>query len=291
MLKRNVYRLKLPARTLELGRRTLLMGVLNVTPDSFSDGGKYFSAEAAVARAFQLQLAGADILDIGGESTRPGAAAVSTKEELNRVLPVLEALRGKLAIPISLDTQKAAVAEAGISAGAEIVNDVSGLRHDADLGGVVSRSGAALILMHMRGTPATMQRGPFARHVMRDVTKGLRAAIARARAAGIGRSKILLDPGIGFGKTFEQNCELLARLPQLARMGYPLVVGPSRKAFIGWLLAGKRKHHQWPADRRCWGTAATVTAAILGGAHIVRVHDVGEMAEVARVADGIASLQ
>ena len=285
---RKRYRLRLPSRTLLLGRRTLLMGVLNVTPDSFSDGGLYLDPQSAIARALALERAGADILDIGGESTRPGAAPVSAGDEWRRVLPVLEGLRGKLRIPISLDTQKAAVAEAGIAAGAEIINDVSALRTDPKLADVVRRHRVALVLMHMRGAPGTMQEGPFARDVMHDVLAGLRAAIGRARRAKIDRSRVVIDPGIGFGKSFEQNCELLARLPELARLDYPLLVGTSRKAFIGWLLAGKKKDRSAPADRRLWGTAATVVASILGGAHIVRVHDVAEMAEVARVADAVA---
>jgi dihydropteroate synthase len=289
MPSRRRYRLRLPTRTLELGPRTLLMGVLNVTPDSFSDGGRYFDPQAAIERALEMERAGADILDIGGESTRPGAAPVSAAEELNRVLPVLQGLRGKLGIPISLDTQKAAVAEAGIAAGAEIINDVSALRSDPALGEVVRRHRVALVLMHMRGTPGTMQQGPFARDVMRDVTTGLRAALARARHAKIDRARLLLDPGIGFGKSYEQNCELLQRLPELARLGYPLVVGTSRKAFIGWLLGGKKKDESWPPDKRMWGTAATVVASILGGAHIVRVHDVAEMAQVTRVADALVA--
>jgi dihydropteroate synthase len=299
MLSRKRYRLQLPSRTLDLGPRTLLMGVLNITPDSFSDGGRYFEPQAAIVRALEMEHAGADIVDVGGESTRPGAAPITAAEELDRVLPVLEGLRGKLNIPISLDTQKAAVAEAGIAAGAEIINDVSALRSDPTLAEVVRKHRAGLVLMHMRGTPGTMQHGPFARDVMRDVTVGLRAAIARARRskrdracrAGIDRARILLDPGIGFGKSYQQNCELLQRLPELARLGYPLVVGTSRKAFIGWLLAGKMKDQSWPANNRLWGTAATVTASILGGAHIVRVHDVAEMAQVARVADALAAAQ
>ena len=289
MFPRKRYRLRLPSRTLILGERTLLMGVLNVTPDSFSDGGRYFDPQSAIARALELERAGADILDIGGESTRPGAAPVSAEQELARVLPVLAGLRGRLRIPVSLDTQKAAVAEAGISAGAEIINDVSALRSDPALGEVARRHRVALVLMHMRGTPGTMQQGPFARNVLRDVTTGLRAALARARRAKIDSSRLLLDPGIGFGKSYQQNCELLAHLRELARLDYPLVVGTSRKAFIGWLLGGKMKDASWPAEKRLWGTAATVAAAILGGAHIVRVHDVAEMAQVARVADAITA--
>jgi dihydropteroate synthase len=287
MLTRKRFRLRLPTRTLDLGPRTLIMGVLNVTPDSFSDGGRFFDSQIAIAQALEMERCGADIIDIGGESTRPGAKAVSAAQELDRVLPVLHGLRGKLRIPISLDTQKAAVAEAGLAAGAEIINDVSSLRSDPALGEIVRKHRAALLLMHMRGAPGTMQQGPFARDVMRDVTAGLRAAIARARRAKISPAHLLIDPGIGFGKSYEQNCELLRRLPELAKLGCPLVVGTSRKAFIGWLLAGRHQKQSLPSDERLWGTAATVAASILGGAHIVRVHDVAEMVQVARVVDAL----
>ena len=262
------------------------MGVLNVTPDSFSDGGKFFTVDAAVRRALEMEKAGADILDIGGESTRPGSKGISTEEELRRVLPVMKQLRGRLKIPISIDTQKAVVAEAAAEAGAEIINDVSALRMDPKIAGVARRHGLPIILMHMRGEPRTMQKGPFARDVMRDVVRGLRAAAARARKAGIAKSQIVLDPGIGFGKSYQQNCELLARLPELARLGYPLLVGTSRKAFIGAILGSAKR--PLPAEKRMWGTAAAVATSILGGAHIVRVHDVAEMAQVARIADAIA---
>jgi dihydropteroate synthase len=270
-----------------LGEHTLVMGVLNVTPDSFSDGGEYLDARSAVARALLLERAGADLLDIGGESTRPGSALVSAEEELARVLPVLLALRGMLRIPISIDTRKAAIAEAAIAAGARIINDVSALRFDPAMGEVARRRRVPIILMHMRGEPGTMQKGKFARDVFRDVSSGLRAAVARARRAGIARSHIVLDPGIGFGKSCRQNLELLANLPRLATLGFPLLVGTSRKAFLGATLGSA--HSPAPPDQRIWGTAATVTAAILGGAHIVRVHDVAEMAQVARVADAVAA--
>jgi len=273
--------MRLATRTLVLGERTLVMSVLNVTPDSFSDGGMYLDAEAAARRAVEMEAAGADIIDIGGESTRPGSEPVSVETELARVLPVVERLRGRLKIPISIDTQKARVAEAALAAGAEIVNDVSALRTDPALAAVVRRARAALVLMHIRGRPKSMQRGPFARDVMADVTRGLREALERARAAGIPRGRILLDPGIGFGKSVEQNCELLARLPELARLGCPLVVGTSRKSFLGKIAGGGTE------DGRIWGTAASVTASVLGGAHIVRVHDVAEMRLVVRVADAI----
>jgi dihydropteroate synthase len=280
--QRKRFRLHLAGRTLALGERTLVMGVLNVTPDSFSDGGLYLDAEAAVGRALEMEAAGADIIDVGGESTRPGSEPVSTETELARVLPAVERLRGRLKIPISIDTQKAAVAEAALEAGAEMVNDVSALRTDPALAAVVRRADAALVLMHMRGRPKTMQRGPFARGVMADVTRGLREALGRARAAGIARDRILLDPGIGFGKSVAQNCELLARMPELARLGCPLVVGPSRKSFLAKLMGDGTE------DNRRWGTAAAVTAAVLAGAHVVRVHDVAEMVLVVRVADAIA---
>lgn len=287
MIHRKNFRLKLRSRALVLGPRTLLMGVLNVTPDSFSDRGKYSTVARAAEAALGMQRAGADILDIGAESTRPGSREISVAEELARLLPVLEALRGRLKIPISVDTRKAAVAEVAIGAGAEILNDVSGLRHDPRLSEVAARYRVPLILMHMRGTPETMQNLAFAKDVLRDVTAGLRRSIAVARRAGVAKSEIILDPGIGFGKSFAQNYELLAKLPLLAKFGYPLLVGTSRKGFIGKTLASKIGKPASPR-RRLWGTAATVTACILNGAHIVRVHDVSEMAQVCRVADEIA---
>jgi dihydropteroate synthase len=287
LFQRRKFRLKLPQRTLLLGERTLVMGVLNVTPDSFSDGGRFSTVYEAVKQAFTMEKAGADILDIGGESTRPGSGGVAAQEELQRVLPVMERLRGKLKIPISIDTQKAAVAEAAAKAGAEIINDVSALRTEPAIADVARRYKLPVILMHMRGEPQTMQKLPFTRDVMRDVTRGLRAAVRRARKAGIARSQIILDPGIGFGKSYAQNCELLARLPELAELGYPLLVGTSRKAFIGAILGSAK--NPLPAEKRLWGTAATVVASILGGAHIVRVHDVAQMAQVARIADAVVS--
>jgi dihydropteroate synthase len=281
MLCRKKFSLRLPSGTLSLGERTLIMGVLNVTPDSFSDGGLFLDASAAAARALEIERAGADILDIGGESTRPGAEPVSAQVELQRILPVLEKLHGRLKIPISVDTSKAEVAEAAAAAGAQILNDVTALRRDPRLAEVARRRKLPLVLMHMRGEPRTMQKGPFARDVLRDVAAGLRLAVTRARRAGIPRSQLILDPGIGFGKTFEQNFELLGRLPELARLGFPLLVGASRKKFIAEALGGA------PANGRQWGTAAAVTASILQGAHIVRVHDVAEMLQVARLADAV----
>jgi dihydropteroate synthase len=288
MLRRRQFRLRLPSRTLVLGERTLILGVLNVTPDSFSDGGQYFDREAATARALDLERSGADLLDIGGESTRPGATPISAQEELSRLLPVLEALRGKLRIPISVDTQKAEVAEAALAAGAQLLNDVSALCTDPRLAEIARRARVPVILMHMHGTPGTMQKGPFAHNVLRDVMSGLRSALTRARRAGLAKSQILLDPGIGFGKSHAQNFELLSRLPELASLGCPIVVGTSRKAFLGAALA-RPGEPPLPPTERLLGTAATVTAAILGGAHIVRVHDVAELARVVRLADAIAA--
>jgi dihydropteroate synthase len=283
MIQRKKFTLKLRTRMLALGEHTLIMGVLNVTPDSFSDGGRFFSVEDAVKHALAMQRAGADLIDVGGESTRPGSEGVAATEELRRLLPVLQALRGKLKIPISIDTRKASVAEIALGAGAEIINDVSGLKHDPRVAGVAARHQAPLILMHMRGEPRTMQKAGFARDVMKDVIAGLHASIAKARKAGVRAAQIVVDPGIGFGKSFEQNYEVLRRLPELARLGYPLMVGTSRKGFLGVTLASGRKRSG--TDERMWTTAATVAASILGGAHIVRVHDVAEMAQVSRAAD------
>lgn len=281
MNPRAIFRWRLPRRTLVLGKRTLIMGVLNVTPDSFSDGGEFLQPEAAVKRALAMQKAGADILDIGGESTRPGSLGVSAGEELRRVLPVIKALRGRLRIPLSVDTRKAEVADSAAQAGAEIVNDVTAFRADPEMTRVAHRRRLGVILMHMRGNPRSMQRQPFASSALRDVSTGLREAARRANSAGVLRSRIVLDPGIGFGKSFRQNYELLAQLSALARLGYPLLVGTSRKSFLGKTLRGA------PPQARIWGNAATVAASILAGAHIVRVHDVAEMAQVALVADEV----
>lgn len=283
MITRKKFRLRVGGRTIVLGERTLVMGVLNVTPDSFSDGGKFFRAADAVKAALAMQRAGADILDIGAESTRPGSTGISAEEELGRLLPVLRGLRGRLKIPISIDTQKASVAETALDAGAEMLNDISGLKQDPKIAGVAARFGVPIVLMHMRGTPRTMQKKPWAKDVLKDVSAGLRESVAIARRAGVHKSQIILDPGIGFGKSFAQNYELLAKLSSLARLGYPLIVGTSRKGFLGATLA--RNGKPLPSGERMWGTAATVAASILQGAHIVRVHDVEEMVQVAKVTD------
>jgi dihydropteroate synthase len=282
-LGRKTFRLKLPSGTLVLGERTLVMGVLNVTPDSFSDGGEFLQPARAIEHALAIERAGANLLDVGGESTRPGSAETPASVELERILPVLEALRGRLKIPVSVDTRRSTVAEIALRAGAQLINDVSGLKSDPRIAEVAARRCVPLILMHMRGEPRTMQAGGFARDVMRDVMQGLRQSAAIARKAGVAKSQIVLDPGIGFGKSFAQNYELLEKLPQLARLGYPLMVGTSRKSFLGATLV--RDGKPAPPEGRIWGTAATVTASILNGAHIVRVHDFAEMVQVARVAD------
>ena len=285
MIHRKTFHLRLRSGVLKLGERTLVMGVLNVTPDSFSDGGKFFEVKRAVQHALAMQGDGADIIDIGAQSTRPGSVGVSSAEELRRLLPVLEALRDKRKIPISVDTQKSAVAELALGAGAEIVNDISGLRSDPELARVAAEHGAPLILMHMRGTPRTMQQGRFARDVMRDVISGLRKSIATAKKFGVKRTQIVIDPGIGFGKSYAQNYELLAKLPDLAKLGCPLMAGTSRKGFLGATLTKEGKSA--PADERTFATAATVAASILNGAHIVRVHDVAEMKQVALTMDAL----
>lgn len=285
MVQRKIFQIKLPRRTLTLGQSTLVIGVLNVTPDSFSDGGLFLGTGAAVSRALQMEKDGADIVDVGGESTRPGSKPVPAAEQMRRILPVIEKLRGQLKIPLSIDTSSAYVAEAAAEAGAEIVNDVTGLRGDAQIAEVARRRKIGLILMHMHGEPLTMQKKPFARYVMRDVTAGLRHAVVVARRAGVARSRIILDPGIGFGKTYAQDYELIARLGEFARLGFPLLVGTSRKKFIGRVLDGR------PTAERVFGTAATVVACILNGAHMVRVHDVAEMVQVARVTDAVLSPQ
>ena len=279
------FRLRLRSRTLRLGERTLVMGVLNVTPDSFSDGALYLNPKRAIAQARAMERAGADLIDIGGESTRPGSYGISAEEELWRVLPVLKGLRKRLRIPISIDTSKAEVAEAALAAGAEMINDITGLRADARLAEVARRHRVPLVLMHIRGTPATMQKLPPARNIWRELERGLAWSVRQALRAGVRRSQLLIDPGIGFGKTAEQNYEILRGLTRLKKFRLPILIGTSRKSFIGKVLDNA------PPEKRLWGTAATVAASILGGAHIVRVHDVAEMAQVARVTDAVLDKQ
>ncbi len=276
-MARKRYEWKLRSRTLQLGDRTLILGVLNVTPDSFSDGGKYLDPDRAFARAIELEEQGADIVDIGAESTRPGSPRISQAEELRRLVPVLKRLRDKLTVPISVDTYKAAVAERALELGAEIINDPSGLTFDPQLAKVVARYDAGLILNHMRGNPETWAKLPPLPDVMGTILHDLDAAVHRARRAGIERTQIVVDPGIGFGKRKEQNSEILARLHELARLDLPILVGPSRKSFLA----------QRTERETVFATASAVAAAILGGAHLVRVHDVVEMRAAATVADAI----
>ena len=271
-----------------IGQRTLIMGILNVTPDSFSDGGQFFTVDSAVVHAEQMIAEGADIIDVGGESTRPGGEPVSIEDEIKRVVPVIAALTKRVDTPISVDTTKSEVARAALDAGAAIVNDISALRFDFYVADAVARAGAGLVLMHSRGTPATMHRLPPVADIMEEVTHSLRASINMAERRGVKRESIVIDPGIGFGKSQEQNLELIAKLARLiaAFPDYPLLIGTSRKSFIGRLLA-EENGTPAPAEDRLHGTMATITAAILHGAHIVRVHDVKAALETIRVAESI----
>jgi dihydropteroate synthase len=270
-------------RSLPIGERTLIMGVLNVTPDSFSDGGEFFSPEKAVEHAEQMIAEGVDIIDVGGESTRPGGEPITPEEERARVVPVIAALAKRSATPISIDTTKSEVARAALDAGAAIVNDISALRFDFYVADEVARKGAGLVLMHSRGTPATMHRLPPVADIIAEVTSSLRSSINMAERRGVRRESLVIDPGIGFGKSQEQNVELIAKLDQVTNAfpDLPLLIGTSRKSFIGKVLDGL------PADQRLYGTLATITAAILRGADIVRVHDVKATVETVRLADAV----
>ncbi len=277
-MARGPYTWKLKSRDLQLGGRTLIVGVLNVTPDSFSDGGKHLDPDRAFARALELEEQGADIIDIGAESTRPGSARVPEAEEKRRLIPVLKRLREKLAVPISVDTYKSGVADNALKLGAEIINDPSGLTIDPELARVAAMHGAGLILNHMRGLPENWAKLPPLPDVMGTILHDLEAAVHRAVRAAVERSRIVIDPGLGFGKRGAQNTEILARLGELARLHLPVLAGPSRKSFLA----------QRTEEGTRFATAAAVTAAILGGAHLVRVHDVAQMRAVVAVADAIS---
>jgi dihydropteroate synthase len=279
---RKQYTLRAGDWVIELGGRTQVMGILNVTPDSFSDKGLFFDPKAAVERAWQIAEEGADILDIGGESTRPGSLGVSVGEELRRVLPILESLTSgrRYPIPISVDTSKSEVAKAALAAGASIINDIASLQKDPAIGVEAAKHGAALVLMHMRGEPNTMQSMPPSENIFRDIEVWAQEAVARAQSSGVSSDKIVLDPGIGFGKTAAQNFEIIRNLDRLAAAGFPILVGTSRKSFIGSII-------KKPASELVLGTGATVAASIIYGAHMVRVHDVAAMREVADVTDAI----
>ena len=271
------YHWKLKHREMILGNRTLLVGVLNVTPDSFSDGGLYADPDRAFARAIELEEQGADIVDIGAESTKPGSQRISEAEELRRLVPVLKRLRGKLTVPISVDTYKSGVAEKALEYGAEIINDPTGLLLDLALAKVAAKHDAGLIINHMRGTPETWAKLPPLKNLMRSIAIDLEAAVHRSRQSGVQKHQLVIDPGLGFGKRREQNAEIIARLGELRSFDLPILVGPSRKSFL-------RKED---ADATEFATAAAVTACILNGAHMVRVHDVQAMKNVVEVADAI----
>jgi dihydropteroate synthase len=279
-LARRQYHIPLRGAEVLLGGRTLVMGILNVTPDSFSDGGRLAGSEAAIARGLALFEEGADWVDVGGESTRPGAQRVESSEEARRVVPVIEGLRRRGGGPLSVDTTRAAVARAALDSGADLVNDVSGLGYDPGMAPLLAARDVPAVLMHLRGPFESMHRDPAYRDVMGEVGAELGAALARAEQAGVRRERLLVDPGLGFSKTAEHSLEALRRLAELAALDRPILVGPSRKSFIGRLLDA-------PVERRLMGTAAAVAAAVLLGAHVVRVHDVREMVEVVRVADAV----
>jgi dihydropteroate synthase len=281
MNHRQRYTVPLPGgRSLELGGRTLVMGILNVTPDSFADGGVRFDAQRAIADGLQMIADGADLLDVGGESTRPGAEPLDSAEELRRVLPVVEQLAASGAL-VSIDTYKAVVAREALARGAAIVNDISSLHFDRELGPVVAGTGAAIVLMHNRGRSTEMYRYAEYEDVPAEIAAELRLAVARATDAGIGIESIILDPGLGFAKRARHSYEALAHLDALAALERPILSGPSRKSFLKDAVGDKA-----PGDRE-WGTAAAVAASVLLGAHIVRVHAVREMVDVVRVADRI----
>jgi dihydropteroate synthase len=280
---RRRFSLPLPdGRTLALGERTLIMGVINVTPDSFSDGGQLLDAQRAIDAGVQMVADGADLLDVGGESTRPGAEPLGEHEERRRVLPVIEGLSARVTVPISIDTYKPAVADAALRVGASIVNDISGLRYEPDLAGVVARNRAIIVLMHTRGRSRDMYREADYHDVVDEVLDELRESVAFATGAGIPADCVIADPGLGFAKEASHTYEALARLDEFSELGRPLLVGPSRKRFLTRALGG-----EVPASGRDWATAAAVAAAVLAGAHIIRVHAVREMAQVARVSDEI----
>jgi len=262
--------------------KPLLMGVLNVTPDSFSDGGRYLDLDAAVTQACAMVEQGADLLDIGAESSRPGSDPVGPDEEIRRLIPVVKEVCRRVSVPVSIDTTKARVARLALAAGASIINDISALRFDPQMGAVVAEAGAGLVLMHMQGTPKTMQQAPLYGDVVQDVRRFFLERMQAAGESGIGSEQILLDPGIGFGKNLSHSLTVLARLDALASLGRPILVGVSRKAFIGQVL-------DRPVGDRVMGTAAAVAVAVLRGARVLRVHDVGPMRDVIRMVDAIQS--
>ena len=282
---RSDYKINCRGNILDLGSRTHIMGILNVTPDSFSDGGLYNDTAKACVRAREMAAQGADVIDIGGESTRPGAEPLSEEEELRRIIPIIKHLTAELTVPISVDTYKAAVAKKALAAGASIVNDISGLRFSSDMAKVAADYGAAVVIMHIKGTPRDMQQNPVYDDVVVDVMSYLEDGIAIAVKAGVDREKILIDPGIGFGKTLEHNLTLLNRLDEFRSLGRPIVLGTSRKKFIGTILGIP------VPEQRVDGTAPTLALGIERGANVVRVHDVARMAQVVRMTDAVLRSQ
>ncbi len=268
---------------LDLRNKTHIMGILNITPDSFSDGGVHFDPSRAIDRALRMVDEGADIIDIGGESTRPGADPVTLDEEIQRTVPIIKAIVQRVSVPISIDTYKAHVAKLALDAGASIVNDISGLRFDPEMPKIVAAYKVPVIVMHIKGTTKHMQADPVYAALVPEIIDYLRDSITIALQAGISEDMIIIDPGIGFGKTFDHNLQIINRLSEFKILGKPILIGPSRKAFIGKILDGA------PPSERLEGTAAAVTASILKGAHMIRVHDVKEMAKVAKMADAIKS--
>jgi len=265
----------------DFSKRTYIMGVLNVTPDSFSDGGIYFDKASAIERAYQMVEEGADIIDIGGESTRPGSEPVTLEEELRRTIPVIEPLVNKIRVPLSIDTYKSEVAKRALDAGASMVNDISGLRFDHKMPEVVSEHKVPIVIMHIKGRPRDMQDNPVYEALIPEIMDYLREGIEKAKQSGISEDKIIIDPGIGFGKTFDHNLEIINKLHELTLLEKPILIGPSRKAFLGKILGNA------PVTERLEGTAAAVAISILNGANIIRVHDVKEMVKVAKVVDAI----
>jgi dihydropteroate synthase len=280
---RSDYKIDCGGKVLDLGRRTHIMGILNMTPDSFSDGGQFASVDHALAHAHEMVAAGADIIDIGGESTRPGANPVSEDEELRRVIPIIKRLSAELPVPVSVDTYKSSVAEKALEAGASMVNDISGLRFSPDMAKVVADSEAAIVIMHIKGTPRDMQQNPEYSDVVEEITNFLEQRIHVALKAGVNPEKIIVDPGIGFGKKLMHNLELLKRLDEFKGLGRPIMLGTSRKKFIGTVLDIPLP------EQRVIGTAATVAFGIERGAAIVRVHDVAHMVQVARMTDALVN--
>ncbi len=278
MEKVGTFQIQCGSKTLELSSRTHIMGILNVTPDSFSDGGKYLTRGLAIERGMQMAEDGADIIDIGAESTRPGAEPISIKEELQRIIPVLEGLLKQVDVPISVDTYKSSVADIVLKAGANIINDISGLRFDPKMKEVVAKYQAPVVIMHIKGEPRNMQHNPYYEDLIDEIYEYLAASIQLAETSGIKRDKIIVDPGIGFGKRLFDNYEILRRLDEFRGLGCPILIGPSRKSFIGKVL-------DLPPDQRLEGTIAAVAIGIQNGAHIVRVHDIKEVSRACRIID------